>query len=72
MDRADRNHIAESIEINGLEDPKLAQHVPEHLLDKLREDVEMARGLLPALDPQAILQGSMTPIGLALRSIPSA
>jgi peptide chain release factor 3 len=70
MDRADRNHIAESIEINGLEDPKLAQHVPEHLLGKLREDVEMARGLLPALDPQAILQGSMTPIwfGSAINS----
>ena len=70
MDRADRNHIAESIEINGLEDPKLAEHVPEHLLDKLREDVEMARGLLPALDPQAVLQGSMTPIwfGSAINS----
>ena len=70
MDRVDRNHIAESIEINGLEDPKLAKHVPEHLLDKLREDVEMARGLLPALDPQAVLQGSMTPIwfGSAINS----
>ena len=70
MDRADRNHIAESIEINGLEDLKLAEHVPEHLLDKLREDVEMARGLLPELDPQAVLQGSMTPIwfGSAINS----
>ena len=36
MDRADRNKVAESIHrlINGLDDPNLAEHVPEHLLDK--------------------------------------
>ena len=28
MDRADRNRVAESIEIDGLDDPKLAEHVP--------------------------------------------
>ena len=70
MDRADRNKVAESIEINGLDDPKLAEHVPPALLEQLREEVEMARELLPALDPQAVLEGHMTPIwfGSAINS----
>ena len=62
MDRADRNKVAESISIEGLDDPKLAEHVPAELLDKLREDLEMARELLPKLDHQALLDGTMTPI----------
>ncbi|MGY9011196.1 MAG: GTP-binding protein, partial [Rhodobacterales bacterium] len=41
MDRADRNKVAASIQINGLNDSQLDQHVPTHLLDKLREEVEM-------------------------------
>ncbi|HKL68877.1 GTP-binding protein, partial [Salibaculum sp.] len=45
MDRADRNKVAESIKINGLDDPQLDEHVPETLVAKLREEVEMAREL---------------------------
>ena len=70
MERADRNRRAESIQIAGLDDPKLADHVPAHLLEKLREDIEMARELLPAFDRQAFLDGTMTPIwfGSAINS----
>ncbi|MDE0589275.1 peptide chain release factor 3 [Halocynthiibacter sp. C4] len=70
MDRADRNKVAESIEIKGLDDPLLEEHVPADLLEKLREEVEMARELLPALDHQAMLEGTMTPIwfGSAINS----
>jgi len=70
MDRADRNRVAESIEINGLDDPALAEHVPEQMLEQLIEEVEMARELLPTLDPQAVLEGHMTPIwfGSAINS----
>jgi peptide chain release factor 3 len=70
MDRADRNKVAASIEINGLDDPKLDEHLPAALVAKLREEVEMARELLPALDPQAVLEGHMTPIwfGSAINS----
>ncbi len=70
MDRADRNRVADSIEIKGLDDPLLEQHVPEHLLAQLREEVEMARELLPTLDPQSVLEGHMTPIwfGSAINS----
>jgi len=70
MDRADRNKRAESLKMEGLDDPKLADHVPADLLARLREEVEMARGLLPAFDREAFLSGSMTPIwfGSALNS----
>mgnify|MGYP003631361162 CR=1 FL=1 len=70
MDRADRNRVAESIQIDGLDDPKLADHVPAHLLEKLREEVEMARELLPPMDHAAMLEGSLTPIwfGSAINS----
>ena len=70
MDRADRNRVAETIEINGLDDPKLAEHVPANLLEKLKEELEMARELLPTLNPQAVLEGHMTPIwfGSAINS----
>ena len=70
MDRADRNKVAESIKIDGLDDPKLEDHVPAHLVEKLREDVEMARELLPDLNPQSVLEGHMTPIwfGSAINS----
>jgi peptide chain release factor 3 len=70
MDRADRNRVAETVEINGLDDPKLAEHVPEHLLEPFLEELEMARELLPPLDPQSVLEGHMTPIwfGSAINS----
>ena len=70
MDRADRNKVAESIKISGLDDPALAKHVPADLLEKLREELEMARGLLPAFDHDRFLEGSMTPIwfGSAINS----
>ncbi|ABG32763.1 peptide chain release factor 3 [Roseobacter denitrificans] len=70
MDRADRNRVAESVEINGLDDPKLIELVPGELLEKLREDLEMARELLPPLDIAAMHEGSLTPIwfGSAINS----
>ncbi len=70
MDRADRNKVAESIEISGLDDPKLAEHVPAHLLEKFLEEIEMAKELLPPLDAESLQNGSMTPIwfGSAMNS----
>tara|TARA_R110000868_G_scaffold49287_3_gene159157 strand:- start:115737 stop:117383 length:1647 start_codon:yes stop_codon:yes gene_type:complete len=70
MDRADRNKVGESIEIKGLNDPKLDELIPADLLEKLREEVEMARELLPPFDQQALLDGTLTPIwfGSAINS----
>ena len=62
--RADRNRVAESIKIAGLDDPKLAQHrVPAALLEKFREEIDDGRAeLLPPFDHAAFLEGSLTPI----------
>jgi peptide chain release factor 3 len=70
MDRADRNVKAESIQIDGLNDPAIEEHVPAELLATLREEVEMVRELLPKFDQQAFLDGTMTPIwfGSAINS----
>ncbi len=70
MDRADRNKVAESVKITGLDDPRLADHIPADLLARLREEIEMARELLPAFDRQSFLEGHMTPIwfGSAINS----
>ena len=70
MDRADRNKVAESVKIEGLDDPALEKHIPADLLEKLREEVEMARELLPPLNKQSFLEGHLTPIwfGSAINS----
>ena len=70
MDRADRNRVAETVRLAGLDDPRLAAHVPADLLATLREELEMVRGLLPAFDRTAFLDGTMTPIwfGSAINS----
>ena len=70
MDRADRNRVAETVKISGLDDPALALHVPPELLARLRDEVEMARELLPAFNRQSFLEGHLTPIwfGSAINS----
>ncbi len=70
MDRADRNRKAETLEMKGLDDPALASHVPENQLADLRENVEIARELMPAFDRQSFEEGHMTPIwfGSAINS----
>jgi len=70
MDRADRNTRAQSIAIDGLDDPRAAAVLPPERLAALREEVAMARELLPAFDRQSFLEGHMTPIwfGSAINS----
>ncbi len=52
----------EGIQVEGLDDPKLAEFLNEQELAKLREDVEMVRGLCPEFDQKAFLEGTMTPV----------
>ena len=70
MDRADRNKRAESVKMQGLDDPRMAEHIPADLLATLREEVAMARALLPAFDHQAMRDGNLSPIwfGSAINS----
>ncbi len=70
MDRADRNRVGRSVRLEGLDDPKMEDHIPAGALATLREEVEMARALMPRFDAQALLDGTLTPIwfGSAINS----
>lgn len=63
FDRGKGDHLAEGgIDCTGLDDAKLADHLPDFQLEKLREDAEMVRGLCPAFDRQSYLEGHMSPV----------
>jgi len=62
FDRGKGQTIKEGIKCNGLDDPRLDDMLPDHALAKLREDVDMVRGLCPKFDLQAYLDGTMTPV----------
>lgn len=47
---------------NGLDDPKLDELLPDYAVAKLREDVEMVRGLCPELDEAEYVGGHLTPV----------
>ena len=46
----------------GLDDPKIDELLPDYAAKKLRDDVEMARGLCPPFDADAYLEGNLTPV----------
>ncbi len=62
MDRTKGNKLTEGIACNGLSDPKLNELLGEDVAQKLRDDVEMARGLCPPFDVEAYRGGHMTPV----------
>lgn len=62
FDRGKGETIGEAVQCSGLDDPKLDDLLPDYAVAKLREDVEMVRGLCPAMDVQAFLDGTMTPV----------
>ncbi|MBR1777817.1 MAG: peptide chain release factor 3 [Alphaproteobacteria bacterium] len=58
----ERGETAEAEVCNGLDDPKLDALLPADLVAKLREDVEMVRGVCPAFDRKSYLEGVQTPV----------
>lgn len=59
-DKSQINAVIETCK--GLDDPKLDALLPEHALEKLREDVEMVRELCPKFDLELYLAGALTPV----------
>lgn len=70
MDRAERNIRGTSLKVDGLDDPRLADLIGAEALARLKEEIEMARELLPEFDRARFLEGSLTPIwfGSAINS----
>src|SRR5690242_11860534 len=60
--RGEGERVTEPVRCAGLDDAKLADRLPAAALAKLREDVEMARGLCPAFSRDAYREGHMTPV----------
>jgi peptide chain release factor 3 len=60
--RAKEGRPEETERCEGLDDPKLDALLPDHAVAQLREEVAMARGLMPEFDMQAYRDGNMTPI----------
>src|SRR5438105_13162262 len=61
FDRRDGPRLTEAVRCSGLDDPKLAEHLPAAAITKLREEVEMVRGLCPNFDLAAYRAGHLTP-----------
>lgn len=62
FDRSKGETVKESIECSGLDDPKIDELLPADQAAKLREDVEMVRGLCKPFDQKAFLEGHLTPV----------
>jgi peptide chain release factor 3 len=62
FDRSEHNQVTEPVRCSGLDDPKLTTLLPEAALKRLRDEVDMARGLTKAFDREAYAQGHMTPV----------
>lgn len=62
FNRGKGEKLEEGIACSGLEDPKLEEFLTPQEVEKLREDVEMVRGLCPEFDREAYLQGTQTPV----------
>ena len=65
-----RESLGETIDCDGLDDPALAEALPERQLAQLREEAGLAREASPTFDVAAYRHGTQTPIyfGSALRN----
>src|SRR5271155_3753984 len=62
FERGVHDRVTDPVRCSGLDDPKLPRLLPKEALGKLREEVEMAKGLCPPFDAQAYLEGHLTPV----------
>lgn len=62
FDRSKGESLMQAVECSGLDDPKIDELIPADQAAKLREDVEMVRGVFPAFDLESYLSGGMTPV----------
>lgn len=62
FERTKGEALTEEVECSGLDDPKIDELLPADLAEKLREDVDMIRGVFPEFDAGSYLKGGMTPV----------
>lgn len=62
FDRSKGETLSDSLTCSGLDDPLIDGKLPADQAAKLREDVEMIRGVCPEFDLEEYLGGHMTPV----------
>jgi len=62
MDKTKGDLLTDGIECDGLNDPKIDQLIGAEPAARLREEVEMARGLCPPFDAESYQAGHLTPV----------
>ncbi len=62
FDRSKGEKMQVSVACSGLDDPKIDELLPADQAAKLREDVEMVRGVCKLYEEQAYLEGHLTPV----------
>ncbi len=62
FERTKGDALTEAIECSGLDDPKIDELLSAEEASKLREEVEMVRGVFPEFDLESFLKGGMTPV----------
>lgn len=62
MERAGRERLGEIVACQGLEDPLLGERLPPEAHARLREGVEMVRGLCPPFKLRSYRDGHLTPV----------
>jgi len=62
FDRKEGGRVVEPVRCKGLDDPLLMEHLPLEAIIRLKEEVEMARGLCPEFDLQSYREGHLSPV----------
>ncbi|HBM90470.1 MAG TPA: peptide chain release factor 3 [Rhodospirillaceae bacterium] len=62
LDKGDRHIASKGVSCEGLDDPKLDEFLEKEEVEKLREEVEMARGLCKPFNLQSYREGHLTPL----------
>jgi len=62
FDKGRHDVVTEGEVCRGLDDPRLDERLPAGAVARLREEVEMARGLCPDFDLEAYRSGHLTPV----------
>ena len=62
FDRSKGDKLQDAVKLKDLNDPQIEKFLTPDEVKKLRDDVEMARGLCKPFDYQSYLEGHMTPV----------
>ncbi len=56
------SRITAGVQFTSINDPALAEHIPDQQLAQFREEMEMVKAIYPKFNSQSYLEGHLTPI----------